>query len=229
MNFKVFLFILTIVTLQSCKENCSKTETANEATQFPQALDKYTIKGENNYLTGYDPIDAEGNVNVVIEIPTGTVEKWEVEKSSGNLKWEFENNIPRKINYLGYPGNYGMIPRTLLPKELGGDGDPLDVIVLGPAVERGTVLNTKIIGILKLLDRGEQDDKLIAVMKGSPFFKVNNFVELDSLFKGSTTIIKTFFANYKGPGKMEPLGWENEIESKKMLNFSIEEYKKVAQ
>ena len=45
---------------------------------------------------------------------------------------------PREVKYLGYPGNYGMIPRTLLPKELGGDGDPLDVIVLGPAVERGS-------------------------------------------------------------------------------------------
>tara|TARA_B100000809_G_scaffold139329_1_gene136951 strand:- start:3413 stop:4096 length:684 start_codon:yes stop_codon:yes gene_type:complete len=224
MKFRLILILTTFIFLQSCKEVEVKSAAENiDNTNMP---DEYTIIGEKNYLTGYEPIDASGNVNVVIEIPSGTTAKWEVEKSTGNLKWEFVNGKPRTIKYLGYPGNYGMIPRTLLPKELGGDGDPLDVIVLGPAVERGSVLKTKIIGMLKLLDRGEQDDKLIAVVEGSPFFKINSLAELDSNFNGTTTILETFFANYKGPEKMEPLGWENEIESKKILNFSIEEYKK---
>lgn len=224
MKFRLILILTTFIFLQSCKEVELKSAAKNsDNTNMP---DEYTIIGEKNYLTGYEPIDAAGNVNVVIEIPTGTTAKWEVEKSTGNLKWEFVDKKPRTVKYLGYPGNYGMIPRTLLPKELGGDGDPLDVIVLGPAVERGSVLKTKIIGMLKLLDRGEQDDKLIAVVEGSPFFEINNLQELESNFKGTSTIIEIFFANYKGPGKMEPLGWANEIESKKILDFSIEEYKK---
>ena len=74
----------------------------------------------------------------MIEIPTGTTAKWEVVKPSGELRWEFDQGRPRVVRYLGYPGNYGMIPRTLLPKEEGGDGDPLDVVVLGPAVPRGS-------------------------------------------------------------------------------------------
>jgi len=55
-----------------------------------------------------------------------------VKKPDGIMKWAFEDGKPRVIKYLAYPGNYGMIPRTLLPKELGGDGDPLDIIMLGP-------------------------------------------------------------------------------------------------
>jgi inorganic pyrophosphatase len=226
MKFKTIFILLVILILNSCKEEQNEVETLHQENEIPNITDTYTIIGEKNYLTGYDPIDSKGNVNVVIEIPTGTTAKWEVEKPSGNLKWEFVDGAPREIKYLGYPGNYGMIPRTLLPKELGGDGDPLDVLVLGSAVERGSVLKTKIIGMLKLFDRGEQDDKLIAVVEGSPFFNINSLEELDSNFDGSTTIIQTFFANYKGQGKMETLGWENEIESKKILDFSIEEYKK---
>ena len=57
--------------------------------------------------------------------------------------WEFKDGKPRIVKYLGYPGNYGMVPKTLLPENLGGDGDPLDVIVLGPQVERGSVIKCK--------------------------------------------------------------------------------------
>ncbi|MDB4533527.1 inorganic diphosphatase [Vicingaceae bacterium] len=226
MKFKTTIALIAILIFNSCKEEKNKAKTPILENEFSNSIDEYTIIGKKNYLTGYAPIDSLGNVNVVIEIPTGTTAKWEVEKPSGNLKWEFVDGAPREIKYLGYPGNYGMIPRTLLPKELGGDGDPLDVLVLGSAVERGSVLKTKIIGMLKLLDRGEQDDKLIAVVEGSPFFNINSLEELDSNFDGSTIIIQTFFSNYKGPGKMKPLGWENEIESKKILDFSIEEFKK---
>ena len=51
--------------------------------------------------------------------------------------WTFDHDTPRIVNYLGYPGNYGMIPRAFLPKNLGGDGDPLDVLLLGPSIKRG--------------------------------------------------------------------------------------------
>lgn len=224
MNIRTLLILTAVIFLQSCKDETSKSQEVKE--EPIGSIDPYTIKGEKNYLSGYEAIDSSGNVNVVIEIPTGTTAKWEVEKSTGNLIWEIVDGKPREVKYLGYPGNYGMIPRTLLPKELGGDGDPLDVIVLGPAVERGSVLKTKIIGMLKLLDRGEQDDKLVAVVEGSPFYNVNSLEELDSNFNGASTIVKTFFANYKGPGKMELIGWEDERASKKVLDFSIEEYKK---
>ena len=99
-------------------------------------IDDRTVTGPRHLVRDLEPRGADGTVNVVVEIPSGTVAKWEVDKDDGSLRWEFEQGRPRVVDYLAYPGNYGMVPRTLLPEELGGDGDPLDVLILGQAVER---------------------------------------------------------------------------------------------
>ena len=153
---------------------CSTTILAEEIASGLILKDEYTIVGKKNFMNDFIPLNNDGTINVIVEIPTGTIGKWEVDKSDGNLKWEFKKGKPRIVKFLGYPGNYGMIPRTMLPKELGGDGDPLDVIVLGPSVPRGSVVSAKLIGVLKLLDGGEQDDKLLAVLENSPLFGVKN-------------------------------------------------------
>jgi inorganic pyrophosphatase len=63
-----------------------------------------------------------------------------------------------------------VIPGTFLPTDLGGDCDPLDVIVLGDANSRGEVICARLIGVLRMTDDGEQDDKLISVLiDWSPF------------------------------------------------------------
>lgn len=190
-----------------------------------KATDRYTLVGEKNLLTGYQPKSPDGDINVVVEIPTGTVEKWEVTKPEGSLKWEFKKGKPRIVKYLGYPGNYGMIPRTLLPKELGGDGDPLDVIVLGPAVPRGSVVEAKLIGVLKLLDGGEQDDKLIAVLANTALYEADNLKELKEKFRGVTTIVETWFINYKGPGELVSKGYGEVEEARKILDAAIKSFK----
>jgi inorganic pyrophosphatase len=171
-------------------------------------VDAYTLKAEKNLLTGYEPRNPDGTLNVVVEIPTGTTAKWEVTKPSGELRWEFKMGRPRVVRYLGYPANYGMVPRTLLSKEDGGDGDPIDVIVLGPAVPRGSVLRARAIGVLKLLDRGERDDKILAVLDGDPLAEATSVRELDERFPGVTRIIETWFESYKGPGELEAEGFD---------------------
>ncbi len=105
------------------------------------------------------------DAKAIIEIPAGTLDKFELNKKSHEIEHEHKDGTPRVVQYLAYPANYGYIPNTLLAKEDGGDGDPLDVLVLGAAVEREAKLDIKIIGALRLLDRGEQDDKLIAVTR----------------------------------------------------------------
>lgn len=177
-----------------------------------------------NLLTGLSPISENGEVNAVIEIPSGTTDKWELDKSTGELQWEIIDEKPRIVNYIGYPGNYGMIPGTILPKEKGGDGDPLDILVLGPPMERGHVLKCKIIGLLYLSDRGEQDDKLIAVSIGSPMYDINSIDELNQVYKGVTEIVELWFTNYKGPGKMKSKGFGNKKEAIDMLTEAIYEY-----
>ncbi len=202
---------------------CGKMETASQSANTATA-DPYTFDSDKNFLTDFEPSNADGAINVVVEIPAGSNAKWEVTKPDGVLKWEFKKGKPRVVKYLPYPGNYGMVPRTLLPKELGGDGDPLDVIVLGPAVARGSVISARLVGVLRLLDGGEQDDKLLAVAQDSPLAGVHNLAELRSDFKGVLSIIETWFANYKGPGEMQANGFGDVDEAQQILRQSMKAY-----
>lgn len=186
----------------------------SDTTPFATAMtkqDDFTIVGTED-LMGLKAMNDDGTIKAIIEIPSGTSAKWEVSKDDPKaVYWELKNEKPRVINYLGYPANYGSIPGTALPKELGGDGDPLDVIVLGQAVPRGTVADVRVIGVLKMLDGGEQDDKLIAVLaKDSPFAHIESMTQLDAEFAGVSQIIDLWFASYKGPdGGMEGQGFED--------------------
>jgi inorganic pyrophosphatase len=182
------------------------------------------LADDRHLVRDFPPRTDAGLVNVVFEIPAGTNAKWEVVKESGRLEWEQRGGRPRVVYYLAYPGNYGMVPRTLLPKQLGGDGDPLDVIVLAPALERGSVVAVRLIGILELLDGGEQDDKLIAVLPGAPLGDVASLVELDKRYVGISQIVKLWFANYKGPDEMEAKGFGDPKRAFEILESAISAY-----
>lgn len=159
------------------------------------------IRGEKSYWSGYDPLNRDGTYNVVVEIPAGTIAKYETNKDTGMLELEQKNGQPRFVQYLGYPANYGAIPRSVLLESKGGDGDSVDVILLGPAVPRGAVVRGRVIGVLSLVDTGAVDDKAIVVMENSPFAKVRSIPDLDARFPGVTTILQTWFTSYKGHGK----------------------------
>jgi len=165
---------------------------------------------------------------VVIEIPAGCKDKWEVNES-GVLFWDKKNGKHRLINYLPYVGNYGMIPRTLMSAEIGGDGDPLDVIVLGPSIPRGSVVKVRIVGSIKLKDTGEQDDKMVAVLTqpspDNPFANISSITQLER--NGVINIVETWFKNYKGKGVMQVEGRLNEQDSNQILKKCIAAYKKV--
>jgi len=188
-------------------------------------VDAYTLTGSKNFLTDFPYLNPDGSINVVVEIPTGTTEKWEVEKKDGSLRWEFKNGKPRIVDYLGYPGNYGMVPQTVLAKELGGDGDPLDVVLIGPALPRGSVVKAKVIGVFKMIDGKELDDKLIAVSEGTPFFQLNSVSELNKKYNGITQIIETWFLNYKGPGVVESKGFGDKEEAMAVLKAAAASFK----
>jgi inorganic pyrophosphatase len=187
-------------------------------------VDKYTIRGPVNYYNGIEAIDGDGNVNVVIEIPTGTTGKWEVNKDDGLIKWEFKKGKPRTVDYKGgYPANYGSIPKTKLPKEFGGDGDPLDIVVAGEALPRGAVVKVKILGSVKLVEEGEHDDKLLAVALDSPHHAVKNINELNQKFGGLADKIGEWFGNYKGKNSgIEFKGFGSVEEARSLLNDAIE-------
>ena len=220
-SFLILFFYSTPLAADLCKMPCG---IASEL----KYNDPYTLLSPKNLLKDYPSKDSFGNVQAVTEVPAGRTEKWEVDKEDGNLKWNFKKGKPRVLKYIGYPGNYGMVPRTLLPKELDGDGDSLDIILLGPPLNRGDVVSAKLMGVLKLLDNREQDDKLIAVQFNSPLKKSNSLKELDEQFPGIKEILEQWFVNYKGNGKMKPNGFGNLEEAEKILKEASEQFEKAA-
>ena len=138
----VFVLVAVLFLMNACLQQSQNRKLDTSTYKIKTEID--TV----NLLTDVSPIFEDGDVNAIIEIPAGTVDKWELNKSNGKIEWELVDDKPRIVEYLGYPGNYGMIPRTLLSKENGGDGDPLDIIVLGSSIERASIVKCKIIGVL---------------------------------------------------------------------------------
>jgi inorganic pyrophosphatase len=197
------------------------------STSFGNASDSTNPNIYNqNYIDDYFPTNEDGTINVVVEIPAGTNEKWEVSKPDGKIELEHKSGKPRIIKYIGYPGNYGMIPGTLVSEKIGGDGDPLDVLLIGAPVMRGEVVKGKLIGILRFLDKGKMDDKLLAVLPETALYEVDDLSQLDETFPGITSIIKTWFLYYKGSGKMIYKGIGDVQEARNILNIAVKEYQK---
>jgi inorganic pyrophosphatase len=215
--FLVFIFSPVHSAANSCNLPCGVAPGFNYS-------DPFTLSSSKNLLQDWPPKDESGNVHAVIEVPAGRTEKWEVDKTDGNLKWNFKKGRPRVLKFIGYPGNYGMIPQTILSKETGGDGDPLDIILLGPPIDRGEVAKAKLIGVLKLEDDGEQDDKLIAVQFNSPLKKADSIAELDERFPGISQILELWFTNYKGNDEMKSNGFGDLEEAERILKEASEQY-----
>ena len=112
----------------------------------------------------------------VVEISAGTNKKYEYNYSKESFEVEIMNGKERIINYLPYPGNYGFITNTYMDPKIGGDGDALDVLIISESIAQGSEVKINPIGILKLLDGGEEDHKVIAIPKDSKM----NFIK-DSL------------------------------------------------
>ena len=216
MNRKLFVFLCTFLAiLFACEtiENQDIVSVQNGKNHFS----KDSIIDYANV----SPFDKDSLLQAVIEIPAGTIDKWELNKSNGQLEWEIVNGKPRKFHYLGYPGNYGFIPQTSLSKDHGGDGDPLDVLILGPAVERGSIQKCKIIGVLKLTDHGENDHKIIAVSQNSEMYIVNDILEMENEFDGVLDIIVIWFKNYKGQSLLKSKGYRGKAEAISIINQAI--------
>ena len=157
----------------------------------------------NNICEKYDDIHLINDVDLftedslvaVVEIPSGTTEKWEVDKETGNLNLEYKNSKPRKIDFLAYPANYGFLPQTVQGKEAGGDGDPLDIVILFDRVQRCSIVKIKILGRMQMVDNGEKDDKYIGILEGTKLIK--NIKDFDERYPGALSILKLWFQSYK--------------------------------
>lgn len=122
----------------------------------------------------------------VIEITKGSKKKYELDKSTGFL-------ILDRILYTSthYPANYGFIPRTYAD-----DGDPLDVLLIcAEPIEPMTLVRAYPIGVIKMIDNGKYDEKIIAIPHGDPNY--NMYTDIDQLPKHIFEEMRHFFTVYK--------------------------------
>jgi len=139
-------------------------------------------------------------VNVVVEIPLQSINKYEYDKKLHVFR--LDRNLYSPVHF---PGDYGFLPSTL-----SHDGDPLDVLVLVDSPSfTGCVMEVRPIGVLDMLDQGVHDEKLLAVGKSNPRYKdVWNYSEI---YPHILREITHFFSIYKDlEGKrVETKGWQD--------------------
>jgi len=156
----------------------------------------------------------EGEINVVVEIPQGSILKIEYNR---NLKtFEIDRVEP---SIFAKPVNYGFIPQTL-----DEDGDELDVLVVcSEAIPTGVHLTAKIVGILNFEDDGEMDHKVVAVVSDDRD-TANAISSLDDLGDGWKRKIEHHFNHYKDlkkPGSTKVLGWGDINDAKGIISECI--------
>lgn len=199
---------------------------ASDVSDSVTVVDDYTLQAPVDLLSGIDTGDAEGNINVVIEIPKGTDGKWEINGDNPTqIIWEFKNGLPRTVDYMGgYPANYGSVPRTAMPASFGGDGDPLDIIVLGDTLPRGEVVQVKVIAMLNLQEEDEFDGKLVAIPITMEAAAASSVSDLENYMPGVMETVASWFSSYKGPGEIELLSIGEPDEAMEVLVASANAY-----
>ena len=125
-------------------------------------------------------------VNAVVEIPTGSRIKYEIDHETGLV------HVDRVLySPFHYPAEYGFIPRTLAP-----DGDPCDVLVLiNGTTYPGVVIHARPIGLLKMHDDKGQDDKVLCVAHNDPTY--DHVASLEDLPPHFMREVEHFFVTYK--------------------------------
>lgn len=155
-------------------------------------------------------------VNALIEIPQGSRSKYEIDKKTGLLR------LDRVIySSFHYPVNYGFIPRTL-----GKDGDPLDILVMcSESIQSLCLVEALVIGNMQMIDTGLIDDKIIAVAVKDPV--VNYITSLSEVPQHFFHVLKNYFEQYKVlEDKMVEINdFQEKEEAFAVIKESIEYYK----
>jgi inorganic pyrophosphatase len=161
--------------------------------------------------------EAPDMVTGIIEIPKGSKGKYELDKKTGML-------ILDRVLFsaVHYPANYGFIPRTFCE-----DNDPLDILIISQIdIPSMTLVKAKVIGVMRMVDGGEADDKIIAVAAEDQ--SVNYIEDISELPPHLMKETHRFFEDYKKLENKEVkvedfLGKED---AKKIIIDSIELYEK---
>lgn len=161
--------------------------------------------------------DAPNEINVIVEIPKGSHNKYEIDKETGLIKLD-------RANYsdAAYPVEYGFIPQTLWE-----DGDAVDVLLLATyPIHPGILVAARPVALMEMIDGGESDDKIICVPCDD--VRWEDVQDLNDLNKHTLREIQHFFENIKKlkskPVVTEIKGFKGKADAIAAVKKSIELY-----
>lgn len=164
--------------------------------------------------------DAPDIVNVVIEIRRGERNKYEMDKKTGLIM--LDRVTPASM---GYPTDYGYVPGTLCE-----DGDPLDaLLVIAESVPQGVVVPSRPVGVLRMVDTGENDEKLICVAAND--ITMDHVKSVDDIGGSFKSVVEHYYSHYKDwkndwkGVNVHFEGWGDAAEAKKVIKESIKRAK----
>ncbi len=155
-------------------------------------------------------------VNIVVEIPKGSRNKYEYDKETGAIRLD-------RVLYssIHYPGDYGFVAQTLYD-----DGDPLDILVMvTEPTFSGCVIQARPIGLFRMKDKGEPDDKILAVPSSDPLF--GDYHDIGDIPQHFLQEVEHFFAVYKDleGHVVKPLGWEGAEPAREHIKRALSAYR----
>ena len=180
---------------------------ASAASQLTKSLEA-AAKHSRHVWRDSPPTNADGTVNGFIEIPKGDRRKWEFDMTANTRA--IDRVMPEEIG--GYPVNYGFVPQTV-----SYDGDPFDVLVLGPPLSGGELVRGVIVGLLHMEDEKGLDSKVVLSRldrDGRP---------LHALTSRDRDEIAEYFRNYKvgQPGMFSRVpGWGSAEEGRAYVSMT---------
>jgi len=155
-------------------------------------------------------------VNVIIEIPNGSKNKYEIDKETGLIKLDRAMKSAQD-----YPFDYGFVPQTLWE-----DNDALDVILLTTyPLYPGILVEARPVAVMRMIDGGEGDDKIIAVPKNDPRWE--EVIDLQDVNKHTIKEIQHFLETYKSiEGKSVKIsGVEGRVQALEAVKKGLQMYK----
>ncbi|WP_158784033.1 inorganic diphosphatase [Pantoea sp. BAV 3049] len=173
-----------------------------------------------NILDFPQPENNPDEFYALTEIPAGGIIKYETDAKTGFIVADRFQSMP-----VAYPANYGSLTQSL-----GGDGDPLDVIFYTRApMAPGTLIKLRPIGVLKMIDGGESDDKIVAVPASKIDPTYDEIKTVSDLPKLEQERLQAFFRVYKqlpdGRKKVELNGFNDDAAAKTEIKSAFEAYK----
>ncbi|MEX0917246.1 MAG: inorganic diphosphatase [Candidatus Paceibacterota bacterium] len=168
-----------------------------------------------NLLHEVDPGESDA-MNVIVEIPKGSKNKYEIDKETGLIALDRAAHTAQD-----FPFDYGFVPQTLWD-----DGDALDVIILTTfPLFPGILVRARPVGLMKMIDDGDSDDKIIAVPVDDP--RWDEVEDLENINKHTLKEMEHFYSTYKKLQNkdVEVKGFEGKEKAKEAFKKARESYK----